>query len=208
MRKSFKRKQKKAFTLIEVMLAVGVVAVSLAAMIGLLAAITSNISQIRYQNKAVSLLANIETTLKMQSFDTVFKWVSDPSNPHVMYFWDEYQNPDDPDNSSMVTKSSELEGSTSGVPPTTEQLNRSEGEVFRVILSLYQNGLKGQRTRIGDDTEYVSGPLGDVDNYALSYLPLKVEILAEPRDNIVSGAGDENTNQQRRVYEEILVKLR
>ncbi|MFR6033755.1 MAG: hypothetical protein ACLUKN_11610 [Bacilli bacterium] len=67
--KHFKQKTSRgAFTLVEVMLAVGVIAVSITAMIGLLSAITANLNQIRYQNKAVAIIANLETTLKMKSF--------------------------------------------------------------------------------------------------------------------------------------------
>ena len=62
--KHFKQKTSRgAFTLVEVMLAVGVIAVSITAMIGLLSAITANLNQIRYQNKAVAIIANLETTL-------------------------------------------------------------------------------------------------------------------------------------------------
>lgn len=207
MKRTFAKKQKKAFTLIEVMLAVGVIAVSIAAMIGLLGAITNSISMIRYQSKAISLLADIETTVKMQSFNKVFNWVSDPSNPHVIYYWDEYQNFDDVDNSSMITKSSEISG-RSGQPPTSDQINRSEGEIYRVLLSLYQNGLKDERVRIGDPNGYTGGSLGTPDTYALAYVPIKVEIMVDPRENVISGAGDEATNQERRVYEDIIVKMR
>lgn len=74
--KHFKQKTSRgAFTLVEVMLAVGVIAVSITAMIGLLSAITANLNQIRYQNKAVAIIANLETTLKMKSFAQVFDWV-------------------------------------------------------------------------------------------------------------------------------------
>ena len=200
---------RKAFTLVEVMLAVGVIAVSVTAMIGLLASITANLSLIRHQTKATALIANVETTLKMKKFDTVLKWVANPASPRVIYFWDEYQNPDDPDNSSLVTMSSEMDGNTAEQPPTKENLQKGEGDVYRVLVSLYQGGLKGKRVRIGDNTEYAGGALSaDADNYALSYIPIKVEILAEPRDNIVNGAGDAEINDQRRVYEDIIMKMR
>jgi len=202
-------KSKKAFTLIEVMLAVGVIAVTLTAMIGLLAAITGNVNQIRYQTKAVALIANLETMLKTKSFDSVYKWVASAASPHVIYFWDEYQNPDDVDNSSLVTLNSEMPGMVSGVAPTEEHLKNSEGEIFRIFLSLYQSGLKGQKTTINDESEYSGGPLnGESSTYALSYLPMKVEILVDPRDDVVNGTGDENVNEQRRVYEDIIVKMR
>ena len=203
------KENKRAFTLIEVMLAVGVIAVTLTAMIGLLAAITSNVNQIRYQTKSVVLLANLETLLKMKSFDTVYKWVANAGEPYVIYFWDEYQNPEDVDNSSLVTLCSEMNGITPSNPPTQEHIENSEGEVYRVFLSLYQAGLKGQKTRINDETEYSGGSLdGESTSYALSYLPMKVQIMVDPRDDVINGTGDEIINEQRRVYEDIIVKMR
>ena len=68
-------KTKRAFTLVEVMLAVGVIAISITAMIGLLASITANLNVSRHQNKAMSLLTNVETTLQMKPFNTVYRWV-------------------------------------------------------------------------------------------------------------------------------------
>ena len=207
--KHFKQKTSRgAFTLVEVMLAVGVIAVSITAMIGLLSAITANLNQIRYQNKAVAIIANLETTLKMKSFAQVFDWVKNPAEPYVVYFWDEYQNPDEPDNSSMVTMSSELDGFTPEQPPSMDNLQKSEGEVFRVLLSLYENGLKGQKTNIGDETEYAGGSLTDVKLYALAYLPIKVEILVDPKDDVITGSGDETINEPRRVSEDQLMKMR
>ena len=52
----------------------------------------------------------------------------------MIYFWDEYQNPDDPDNSSLVTVSSEQEGMMSGMPPDNEHLKRSEGEYTECLF--------------------------------------------------------------------------
>lgn len=170
-----------AFTLVEVMLAVGVMAIAISSMIGLLSAITANINQIRQQNKAVTLVANVETILKEKNFDTVYQWVLNPTEPHVIYFWDEYQNPDDPDNSSLVTISSEQEGMMSGMPPDNEHLKRSEGEVYRVLVSVYQEGLKGEKITVGDSSEYGGGALPAIPRCTpWRIFPVKVEILARP----------------------------
>ena len=151
----------------------------------------------------------METILKEKNFDTVYQWVLNPTEPHVIYFWDEYQNPDDPDNSSLVTISSEQEGMMSGMPPDNEHLKRSEGEVYRVLVSVYQEGLKGEKITVGDSAEYGGGALpGDSQMYAVAYLPIKVEILADPRDDIISGMGEESQNVQRRVYDDVVIKMR
>lgn len=207
MRKSLKKRG--GFTLVEVMLAVGVMAIAISSMIGLLSAITANINQIRQQNKAVSLIANLETTLKEKNFETVYSWVQNPANPHIIYFWDEYQNPEDPDNSSLVTCSSEQAGALSGMPPDNDRLKRSEGEVYRVLLTLYQEGLVGEKVELGGSSEYAGGTLpGSAEMYGASYLPIKVEILADPRDDIIPNAGEEFVNVQRRVYDDVIIKMR
>ena len=201
--------QKKAFTLVEVMLAVGVIAVSITSMIGLLGAITANITQIRHQQKSANCVALMETILRTKRFDEVFRWVANPSQPYVVYFWDEYQNPDDPDNSSLFTMSSENEGAVPSMPPSSDALENSEGDVYRANISLYQNGLKGERVRIGDNPEYGGGSLGgDASNYALSYLPLTIEVFAEPRQDITKGSGDDRVNEERRVFQGLIMKMR
>ena len=209
MGRSFLKVKRDAFTLVEVMLAVGVIAVSITSMIGLLGAITANITQIRHQQKAANCVALMETILRTKRFDEVFRWVSNPSQPYVVYFWDEYQNPDDPDNSSLMAVSSEDEGAIPNMPPSSDSLENSEGDVYRAHISLYQNGLKGERVRRGDNTEYGGGSLGgDASMYALSYLPLTIEIFAEPRQDITRGTGDDKVNEERRVFQGIITKMR
>ena len=202
-------KSRKAFTLEEVMLAVGVIAVSITAMIGLLASITASLNVSRHQNKAMTLVSNVETTLQMHSFSAVYRWVQNPSTPYIIFFWDEYQNPDDPDNSSLLTMSSELVG-TPKEPPSSTRLANGEGDVYRVVVSLYQKGLKGQRIDVDSTMTYGgSGGLpGAPDSYALSYIPIKVDIYAEPRNNITRDEGTKEINEQRLVYSDIIMKLR
>ena len=201
-------KAKKAFTLVEVMLAVGVIAISITAMIGLLASITASLNVGRNQNKAMALVSDVETTLQMQAFAAVYKWVQNPASPHIIFFWDEYQNPEDPDNSSLITMSSEIVG-RSKEPPTAVHLSKGEGDVYRVVLTLYQNALKGKRIELGSNSEYSGGGLsGSVETYALSYLPIKIDIYAEPRSDITRDKGTKAVNEQRLIYSDILMKLR
>ncbi len=201
-------KKRNAFTLVEVMLAVGVIAISITAMIGLLASITASLNVSRHQNKAMSLISNVETTLQMKSFDTVYRWVQNPASPYIIFFWDEYQNPDDPDNSSLMTMSSELIG-TPKDPPNTTRLSKGEGDVYRVAVSLYQNGLKGQRIEIDSPSSYAGGNLpGGTETYALSYIPIKVDIYAEPRSDITRDEGTKEINEARLIYSDVLMKLR
>ena len=53
----------------------------------------------------------------------------------------------------------------SGMPPDNEHLKRSEGEVYRVLVSVYQEGLKGEKITVGDSSEYGGGALPGEDFY-------------------------------------------
>ncbi len=209
MKKSLFKKNKKAFTLVEVMLAVGVIAVSIASMIGLLGAITANIAQIRHQQRAADCVAQMETILRTKRFEEVFTWVTNPAEPYIVYFWTEYQNPDDPDNTSLILVTSEDEGRTPGMVPSKDDLQKSEGAVYRALLNVYEGGLHGERIRVGEDAIYSGGGLGgDVESYAPSFLPINMELFAEPRDDITNGRGDARTNEERRVFQGHIMKMR
>ena len=79
--------KKRAFTLIEVMIAIGILAVSLTSLVVLLTAVSTKISDVRAQSKAISLIADLEVLLKTKSFDEVYSWVRNARNPYVIYFW-------------------------------------------------------------------------------------------------------------------------
>ncbi len=200
-------KKRKGFTLVEVMLAVGVVAISITAMIGLLSSIRGSMNTTRHQNKAMSLIANVETTLQMASFPEVYRWMQDPASPYVIFYWDEYQNPKDKENSSLVTVSSEIIG-TPQEPPNQKFLRNAKGSVYRVVLSLYQNALKGMRIE-DSPVRYSGGSLpGSPELYMLNYIPIKVDIYAESRQNITRDEGSRDVNRQRLIYSDIVMKLR
>ena len=204
--------RKGAFTLIEVMVAVGIVAVSLTALIGLLAAIIGNVATIRNQTKAISIISALETNLKTQSFKQVYEKIGDTHRPYIVYFWDEYQNPDDVDNSSLITVSSEDPDRTSMTPPSREELKNASGEVFRVVLTPYSAGLEGQYVSImsNEDPFAVGSTLPRSENdYALFYLPILARIYVEPREDMTDGVGTGEINEQRLVLDNmVIVKTR
>ncbi len=204
------KKSKSAFTLIEVMIAVGIVAVSLTALIGLLAAIVANVNQIRYQTKSLAIVSALETNLKMMPFAQVYDKMA-KEMAFTIYFWDEYQNPDDLDNRTTQLVCSEDANRKSGEPPSDSELKISKGEVYRVVVYPYKIGLKGELVDIESEDVYDgSSPLpGSHTNYALLNLPLSVKIFVDPRDDIVEGLGDPQLNDRRLVLSDIvIVKLR
>lgn len=207
---NLKKTAKKAFTLVEVMIAVGVLSVSLAALIGLLAAISTKVAEVRSASKAISLVNDLEVILKSKAFDEVYTWVRNPRQSYVVYFWDEYANDKDVDDPSLVCISSEDSGRRQSAPPNSEELKRTEGNVYRVLLSLNEDALKGCRTELASpDSEYNGGPLpASADMYGEAFLPITVEVLADPVNDIVLGSGDDVKNKQRRIHTDLTIKMR
>lgn len=202
--------KRRAFTLIEVMIAIGILAVSLTSLVVLLTAVSTKISDVRAQSKAISLVADLEVLLKTKSFDEVYDWVRNARNPYVIYFWDEYQNYEEVDDPSLVSVSSETPGKVIGAPPSGEDLRRIEGNVYRVILTLSEDSLRGRYVNLDAPTvQYGGGSLPEsADKYGEAFVPIKVEVLVDPLDDIVVGYGDENQNNQRKVHTDLTVKMR
>ena len=205
-----KNLKKKAFTLIEVMIAVGVLSLSIAALIGLLSAVSTKVAEVRSASKAISLVNDLEVILKSKSFDEVYDWVKNPRQSYVIYFWDEYANDKDVNDPSLVCVSSEDRGRSPGAPPNGEELKRTEGNVYRVLLSLNEDALVGCHTELDSpDAEYNKGALpSDADKYGEAFLPITVEVLVDPINDIISGRGDDIQNKQRRVHTDLTIKMR
>ncbi len=198
------KKNRDGFTLIEVMVAVGIVAVSLTALLGLLAAIIGNVNLIRQQTKALSIVTALESQLKQMPFSYVYTHISDIHKPYVIYYWDEYQNPDDVSNSSMIMVSSEDPDKVPQSPPTREDLRNSSGEIYRVMIYPDQSGLVGQyiSLKAPGDAYTLDSPLPQEDtDYAMFILPLSIKVYVDPRDNILEGMGNPELNEQRLVLD-------
>ena len=195
-------KKRAGFTLVEVLIAISILAMSLTALVTILSAITTKVADVRAQSKAVSLVADLEVVLKSKSFQEVYGWVRNERQSYVIYFWDEYLNWEEPDDPSIVTMSSETPGKRLGAPPNAEDLRRAKGEVFRAILYLDSNALKGRHVNIDAKEEtYEGGSLPESEEkYGEAFLPIKVDFLIDPRDDIVVGVGDENVNDHKYVY--------
>lgn len=191
------------------MLAVGVIAVSITSMIGLLGAITANITQIRHQQKSANCVALMETILRTKRFDEVFRWVSNPSQPYVVYFWDEYQNPDDPDNSSLLRCRRKTRARCRQClrRATRSKTRRATftGRTFRSTRTVLKANACASATTPNTAAARLGG---DASNYALSYLPLTIEVFAEPRQDITKGSGDDRINEERRVFQGLIMKMR
>jgi len=213
MKKNF-RKNKSAFTLIEVMLAVGVIAISLTALMALLGSITSSVTQIKKQDKAIAIMQMLEAQIKVVPFERIYSAVENPSVPYLVYFWEEYQNPDDLENNAVNIVSSEDKNRTQQTPPDPEEIrDRVVGDIYRAMLILNGEMLKDRFI----DTDVIDtasigyqpgGSLPAVEKYAEGYLPIRARIMCDPRGDILDQSASEEANNQRQVMEETIIKLR
>ena len=164
----------------------------------------------RAASKAISIVADLEVILKGKAFDQVYTWVRNPRQDYVIYFWDEYANDDEVDDPSLVCVSSEDKGRRVGAPPNSEELKRTEGNIYRVILKLNEDALVGCHTELASpEAEYNGGPLpSSADMYGEAFLPITVDVLVDPVNDIVIGSGDEEQNNQRRVHTDLTIKMR
>ncbi len=210
--KNLKNKPKKAFTLVEVILAVGVITMSLTALLALLASITSSVAQVRKQSKALTVIDHVSAIMKVTDFKTVYERHSDPSKTYLIYFWDEYENTNDLENTALILRSSEDNGRTAGEAPSDDELtdNVAGGDVYRVLITLNSDMLEGRYLNADSTDGYVSGGAlpTDVNSYIEACLPLRIEIFADPKFSILDESATDDENELRRITEDTIMKMR
>ncbi len=115
----------RAFTLLEVVLAVGVLGLALLTLAGLLARSTGNLVETKSQNKAEALAGKLDAFLQEKGFDTVYSWVAGDSEK-VLFFY-------------SLQSDSGLEGGDLNVretsyPGLSDEIADSIGPVLKIIL--------------------------------------------------------------------------
>lgn len=202
--------KRKAFTLIEVMIAIGIIALSITSLVGLLSAISTKIADVNAQSKAISLSSDLQIMLKTKSFDEIYSWVKNPGMAHAVYFWEEFSNESEVSDPSLTTVNSELPGMKKGSPPEDDSLDKVKGNIYRVLLSVSSPDLIGRHVNLDSpEYEYAGGSLPEnADKYGEAFLPIKAEFIMDPRDDIILGSGTEDQNRQRRIYVDRVIKMR
>ena len=84
----------------------------------------------------------------------------------------------------------------------------SDDSTWRILSLPHDWSIEGDFSLDNPSTPGGGALPGDSQMYAVAYLPVKVEILADPRDDIISGMGEESQNVQRRVYDDVVIKMR
>lgn len=73
------------FTLIEVVLAVGVFVFAIVAILGLFGSALQSSKQVGDEDEALGLARALPTYLQNQGFSTVYGWLATPPTPHILY---------------------------------------------------------------------------------------------------------------------------
>ncbi len=159
--------RKNAFTLVEVVLAVGVISLSLLVLAAFLTRSTRNLVKIHSQDQAEALAGRLDGFLRDKDFHTVYSWVAENSRK-VLIFYTYRPDANLGDEESTVRESD--------YPGLQDELSRSIGPVLKIILkssplSLRHNGV--------DENESTHILPANPANFAEGYLALEAWVYAE-----------------------------
>lgn len=187
---------RKGFTLVEVILAVGVVAMAILALVGLLGTTFQQVQDVVQTNQAIGVVTKVNAALDnpqvvggekipnadtATAFDAVYDLVKSATNdqPVTLYYFDkeiDFTNLGKHTGVPVVYRAS-----NDNFTQTMYHDQSGAGAVFRVeirISKLLENQriFLDENTYEATDAVYTSGSLPDVSSYALAYLPLELKI--------------------------------
>ncbi|MDR2429305.1 MAG: prepilin-type N-terminal cleavage/methylation domain-containing protein [Puniceicoccales bacterium] len=191
------RRHRAAFTLVEVMLAVGVLSLAILALVGLIGATFQQVEEIVETNRALAVASTVNATLdrpervggdkipnandkERSRFDIIYEYAKDAVDKRRLTLF------------HFTRQSTNTSGQTTVIPivyrapgdnfdKTLYDAQDGTGPVYRIDISISPS-LTGLRIELDNearqrDTIYTGGPLpGTSSNYALAYLPLLLEI--------------------------------
>ncbi len=155
------------FTLLEVVLAVGLLALSLLALAGLLAQSARNLSQARSRIQTEALASELEVFLQAKDFQTVYKWIAQDTSKVLFYYTVQSDA-----NTGREPTNSLLRDST--YTNLQDELSRSIGPVLKIILK--NSPLSHSSSTGSEDAASLPANSGD---YLQGYLALEAWIYTE-----------------------------
>jgi type II secretory pathway pseudopilin PulG len=208
MKKPSLLRRRKGFSLVEVILSIGVLSLAILTLVGLVGATFLQVENIVRTNRALSVVGAFDAVLQTPTL-IAGKGVPNASKEKVAKFdiiYDLFQKVVGAEVETFFYLNTELEKQgDSGVTLKTHgsliirdtTLSREKynelhgvGPVFRIQVRLAEQQLKGQRisldkeTALPLDSEYNGGALGITpDLYAPAYLPLFVEVFPHSFSN-------------------------
>ncbi|MDR0535303.1 MAG: prepilin-type N-terminal cleavage/methylation domain-containing protein [Puniceicoccales bacterium] len=205
--------RKGGFSLIEVILSVGVLGIAILSLVGLVGASFLQIDNIVQMNRAISVGSTLESALYTPEliggngknitvdpneprFNAIYRFVSEAINGKKVTLYcisTEVQNT----TSSSTSEKSIIYNASGGVLShnTYGQL-KGVGPVFRIEISIAKQ-LEEQRIVLKEDGTledevYKGDSLPDVRHYALAYIPLHVAIYAHSFSNVTNAKSAPN----------------
>ena len=196
------RTKKNGFSLIEVVLAIGIFLVTILALVGLLGPTLSSVNEVENSDEVVSVVNTVNAFLQNSpaiasggesKFDTIFnEMASDDENQLTLFVFRSYISDT---NDNIIVKVGFRDDVSVGDPAnasvTAADFNNAAGPIYRVILTPSSvipisgtafDGTSDQPYRSagrGDDTKVYSLIPGDVSGYFEGYFAMEVRIFAE-----------------------------
>ncbi|MDR2512940.1 MAG: hypothetical protein LBD01_03990 [Puniceicoccales bacterium] len=194
----------KAFTLIEVTLAVGVLTIAVLTLIGLLGSTFSQVEEVVQTNRALSVIQTVNAALDSPKiiagdtilegdkdtpdFDRLYTVLSRAVDKKVILFFYTMEVKNDKGSVGTIPI---VHYSAGGIFTPEEYVTRNGvGPVFRVELSISKLLEKQQieldtKDAIPKNKEYDGGALpAKAEEYALAFLPLYAEVYIHPPNNL------------------------
>ncbi len=203
---------KDGFTLVEVILAVGVIAMAIMALIGLLGTTFQQVQDVVETNQAIGVVTKVNAALDnprtvggekipnaetTTAFDAVYDFVKNAhgTNPVVLYYFQKEINFDNLGKETSIPVM--YRAASDNFTQVLYNQQGGTGSVFRVEIRI-SNLLENQRIFVDTstyeptDATYVAGSsLPDVNSYALAYLPLEVRVFPHDfSDNSLNASRD------------------
>jgi len=156
--------RQRAFTLLEVVLAVGVLALALISLAGLLARSSQNLSEAFSQNKAEALAGKLDAFLREKEFNEVYSWIAGDSQK-VLFFYS-FQPDPDLEKWDLMLRETDFTG-------LRDEISRSRGPLLKIILK--SSPLSFQET---GENEVAPTLPASPDDYAEGYLPVEAWVYS------------------------------
>lgn len=196
--------RRKAFTLIEVVIAVGVLSIAILTLIGLLGSTFTQVEEVVQTNRALSVIQAVNAALDapqtiagdkilegekgMPDFDRLYPILSRAVDRKVILFFYTIEVKNDKGSTGIIPI---IRYSSGGNFTQDEYIEQNGfGPIFRVELSISKLLEKQQieldtKEAIPKSTEYTGGALpGKAEEYALAFLPLYAEVFSHPLGNL------------------------
>lgn len=192
----------KGFTLIEVVLAIGIFLLSILALVGLLGPTLSSVEDVTQADEVTSVVNTVNAFLmnspdiapNASKFNAIYNALQE-NGLLTIFVFRQFENNDSDREILRVGFSSDPDLFPS--PATINNFNNAAGPIYRVLLTT--SSVTPEDHRNGDGTGYPGYTLSNtLTNYPEGYLAMEVRIFAEPSQPTPDLASDPDdfTNRQ------------